>query len=131
MSFCTFADGAAMFDVTPIENMFLVEHMYDAPAPALKVYLYARMLALHPELGGSMSDMALALRMERKASSPSLRLPFSRGEGRTAEGFSAAKAASHPAGAKLSSAEILKAELAFGTSEEHRFTAVKTCDNFA
>ena len=64
MSFCTFADGAAMFDVTPIENMFLVEHMYDAPAPALKVYLYARMLALHPEMGGSLSDMAKALRME-------------------------------------------------------------------
>lgn len=64
MSFCTFADGAAMFDVTPIENMFLMEHMYDAPAAALKVYLYARMLALHPEMGGSLSDMAKALRME-------------------------------------------------------------------
>lgn len=66
MSFCTFADGAAMFDVTPIENLFLVEHMYDAPAPALKVYLYARMLALHPEMGGSLSDMAMALRMDEK-----------------------------------------------------------------
>lgn len=66
MSFCSFADGAAMFDVTPIENMFLMEHLYDAPASALKVYLYARMLALHPELGGSMADMALALRMEER-----------------------------------------------------------------
>lgn len=66
MSFCTFADGAAMFDATPIENMFLMEHMYDAPAPALKVYLYARMLALHPELGGTLSDMAKALRMEEE-----------------------------------------------------------------
>ncbi len=66
MSFCSFADGAAMFDVTPIENMFLMEYLYDAPAPALRVYLYARMLALHPELGGSMADMALALRMEEK-----------------------------------------------------------------
>lgn len=66
MSFCTFSDGAAMFDATPIENMFLVEHMYDAPAPALKVYLYARMLALHPEMGGGLADMAKALRMEEE-----------------------------------------------------------------
>lgn len=66
MSFCTFDDGAAMFDATPIENLFLIEHMYDAPAPALKVYLYARMLALHPELGGTLADMAKALRMEEE-----------------------------------------------------------------
>ena len=63
MSFCTFADGAAMFDATPIENLFLTEYMYEAPAAALKVYLYARMLALHPELGGTLSDMAKALRI--------------------------------------------------------------------
>lgn len=66
MSFCSFADGAAMFDATPIENMFLIEHMYDAPGQALKVYLYARMLALHPELGSTLQDMAKALRMEEK-----------------------------------------------------------------
>ena len=63
MAFCSFADGAAMFDATPIENLFLLEYMFDAPEQALKVYLYARMLALHPELGGSDSDMAKALRM--------------------------------------------------------------------
>lgn len=63
MAFCTFSDGAAMFDATPIENLFLMEYMYDTPEQALKVYLYARMLALHPELGGSASDMALALHM--------------------------------------------------------------------
>ena len=64
MSFCSFADGAAMFDSTPIENMFLMEYMYDAPAAALKVYLYARMLALHPELGGGIPDVAKALRLD-------------------------------------------------------------------
>lgn len=63
MAFCTFSDGAAMFDATPIENLFLLEYMYDAPEQALKVYLYARMLALHPELGGSAADMAKALRL--------------------------------------------------------------------
>ena len=67
MPFCSFAEGASMFGVTPIENMFLIEYLYDAPAPALKVYLYARMLALYPELGGSLADMAKALRMEEDA----------------------------------------------------------------
>ena len=52
-----------MFDATPIENLFLMEYMYDTPEQALKVYLYARMLALHPELGGSTADMAKALRL--------------------------------------------------------------------
>ena len=63
MAFCSFDDGTAMFDATPIENLFLMEYMYDTPEQALKVYLYARMLALHPELGGSTADMAKALRL--------------------------------------------------------------------
>lgn len=63
MPFCSFADGSAMFDATPIENLFLMEYMYDAPEAALKVYLYARMLALHPELNGTLRDLAKALRM--------------------------------------------------------------------
>ena len=67
MSFCRFAEGAAMFGTTPIENMFLIEYMYDAPATALKVYLYARMLALHPELGEGIGDVAKALRMDEDA----------------------------------------------------------------
>ena len=67
MSYCTFADGAAIYDATPVENLFLVEHLYDAPASALKVYLYARMLALHPELGDGPADLARALRMDEEA----------------------------------------------------------------
>ena len=66
MSFCSFAEGAAIFDATPIENMFLMEYMYDAPAAALKVYLYGRMLALHPELGVTMAEMARSLRMKEE-----------------------------------------------------------------
>lgn len=64
MPFCSFSEGAAMFDVTPIENMFLLEYLPGAPGDALRVYLYARMLCLHPELGGEISDMAKALSME-------------------------------------------------------------------
>ena len=64
MSFCSYAEGAAMFDTTPIENLFLMEYMLDAPESALKVYLYARMLAIHPELGGSLRDIAKALHLK-------------------------------------------------------------------
>ncbi|MBR1560849.1 MAG: DnaD domain protein [Clostridia bacterium] len=58
MSFCSFADGAAIFDATPIENLFLMNYMVDASDLQLKVYLYTRMLAIHPELGGTLADIA-------------------------------------------------------------------------
>ena len=67
MSFCSFEKNAAMFDTTPIENMFLIEHMPYAPENALRVYLYARMLVLHPELDGSMAGMSKALRLDEDA----------------------------------------------------------------
>ncbi|MBQ3575129.1 MAG: hypothetical protein IJA26_05640, partial [Clostridia bacterium] len=64
MPFCSFSEGAAMFDVTPIENMFLLEYLPTAPEGFLRVYLYARMLCLHPELGGDISEMAGHLKMD-------------------------------------------------------------------
>ena len=64
MSFFSFAEGAGMFDSTPIENLFLMEYLPAAPEGFLRVYLYARMLALHPELGGDLEDTARALHME-------------------------------------------------------------------
>ena len=67
MAFCGFAKGAAMYDTTPIENMFLMEHLPAAPAQYVKVYLYARMLCLHPELGGTAADVAAMLRMDEDA----------------------------------------------------------------
>ena len=67
MPFCSFSEGAAMFDVTPIENMFLLEYLPTAPDGYLRVYLYARMLCLHPEVGGELKDMAKALHMEEEA----------------------------------------------------------------
>ena len=63
MSFSSFAEGAAMFDSTPIENLFLMEYLSAAPETCLRVYLYARMLALHPELGGDMADTARFLHL--------------------------------------------------------------------
>ena len=66
MALFSFADGAAVFDSTPIENIFLIDYLPTAPDEYLRVYLYARMLALHPELGGGLQDMAKALRMDEE-----------------------------------------------------------------
>ena len=63
MSLFSFSKESAAFDVTPIENEFLMEFMPSAPEAALRVYLYARMLCLHPEMG-ELADMAKALRMD-------------------------------------------------------------------
>ena len=67
MAFFSFAEGSAMFDSTPIENLFLMDYLPVAPEGFLRVYLYARMLALHPELGGDLSETARALHMEEEA----------------------------------------------------------------
>lgn len=64
MPLFSFSDGAAMFDATPIENLFLMEYLPVAPEAFLRVYLYARMLALHPELGDDAAQMARALRLD-------------------------------------------------------------------
>ena len=37
MPFFSFADGAAMFDSTPIENLFLMEYLPAAPGEYLRV----------------------------------------------------------------------------------------------
>ena len=64
MSFFSFSREAASFDMTPIENDFLMNYMPSAPEKALRVYLYARMLCLHPEIG-ELADMAKALHMDK------------------------------------------------------------------
>ena len=64
MPFCSFDRNAGMYDSTPIENMFLMEYLPSAPEDFLRVYLYARMLCLHPELGDGMDELARALNMD-------------------------------------------------------------------
>lgn len=64
MPFCSFDRDAGMYDVTPIENMFLLEYLPTAPDDFLRVYLYARMLCLHPELGDGMDELARALHLD-------------------------------------------------------------------
>lgn len=65
MPFLSFADDAAMYDSTSFDNMFLIEFLPLAPETFLKVYLYARMLALHPEMGG-MEELSRALRISQE-----------------------------------------------------------------
>ncbi|MGI6240094.1 MAG: DnaD domain protein [Christensenellales bacterium] len=62
MPFLSFADDAAMYDSTSFDNMFLIEYLPLAPEAYLKVYLYARMLMLHPEMGG-LEELSRALRL--------------------------------------------------------------------
>ena len=58
MPYCTFDEGAAVFDATPVDNMFITEYMLRAPGDYVKVYLYALMLCRHPQ--ERMSDASLA-----------------------------------------------------------------------
>jgi len=58
MSFCTFGENYALFDITPVENMFLQEFMLRAPGNYVKVYLYGLMQCYHPAEAMSMARMA-------------------------------------------------------------------------
>lgn len=66
MAFIKFADDAAMYGATAIDNMFIIEYLPAAPDAFLKVYLYARMLCMHPQMGG-MEEMQRALNMDDEA----------------------------------------------------------------
>lgn len=56
-----------MFDSTPIENMFLLEYLPHLPDDCVRVYLYARMLCYHPEMGGDLAEIGKALHLDEDA----------------------------------------------------------------
>ncbi len=58
LDFCGFDEGAAVFDATPVENMFITEYMLRAPGDFVKVYLYGLMLCYHPAQRMSVAAMA-------------------------------------------------------------------------
>ena len=63
MSVC-FSPGTALFDITPVENLFIETAMREAPGDFVKVYIYGLMLCYHPELSqGSYHDIAVALNL--------------------------------------------------------------------
>ena len=63
MAFCTFDESAALFDSTPVENMFITEYMLRAPGDFVKVYIYALMLCYHNAERMSLTTMARDLDM--------------------------------------------------------------------
>lgn len=58
MAFCQFDDSAALFDSTPVENMFITEYMLRAPGDFVKVYIYGLMLCYHASPRMSLASMA-------------------------------------------------------------------------
>ena len=58
MAFCSFDESAALFDATPVENMFISEYMLHAPGDFVKVYLYGLMLCYHSSERMSLASMA-------------------------------------------------------------------------
>ena len=64
MALFSFDNRFGMFDVTPVENMFLQEYMPSASGDFIKVYLYGLMQCYHPVESASLETMARELRME-------------------------------------------------------------------
>lgn len=67
MAFGKFADGASMFSTTPVENLFMMEFMPNAPGDFVRVYLYGLMQCYHPGLSEGVEGVAKALNMEPEA----------------------------------------------------------------
>lgn len=59
-----FDDQFTMFDITPLENLFIDEYMLRAPGDYVKVYIYALRQCYHPPRENDCERMARALCME-------------------------------------------------------------------
>lgn len=64
MAFGKFADGAAMFSTTPVENLFMLEFMPNAPGDFVRVYLYGLMTCHYPQLSDGIEGVAKALNLD-------------------------------------------------------------------
>ena len=63
MALFRFADKYAMFDTTPVENLFIQEYMLRADGEFVKVYLYGLMQCHHPVESASVRTIARDLDM--------------------------------------------------------------------
>lgn len=66
MALFGFADKYALFDVTPVENLFIQEYMLRADGDFVKVYLYGLMQCYHPSTESSLATIARDLGMEER-----------------------------------------------------------------
>ena len=64
MALAAFSDHFALYDVTPVENIFLLEYMPYAPGDSVRVYLYGLMLCRYPDKEGTVESVAKALNMD-------------------------------------------------------------------
>lgn len=58
-----FEDQYTMFDVTPVDNLFILEHMPGAQGDHVKAYLYGLMQCYHPQQASSIEQMGQDLNM--------------------------------------------------------------------
>ena len=67
MALCTFDNNYHMFDVTPVENLFIQEFMLKAPGDFIKVYLYGLKQCYYPEYAeNSLESFARALELDQE-----------------------------------------------------------------
>ena len=64
MAFGKFAEGASLFSTTPVENLFMLEFMPNAPGDFVRVYLYGLMTCHHPQLSEGIEGVAKALHLD-------------------------------------------------------------------
>ena len=62
-----FDEQYPLFDVTPVDNQFILEYLPTATGDAVRVYLYGLMQCYHPEAAMSLEQMARELGMEPDA----------------------------------------------------------------
>lgn len=66
MSLFGFDQQYAMFDVTPLENQFILEYLPAAKGDYVRVYLYGLMQCYHPRVNMSVETMAKELGMTQE-----------------------------------------------------------------
>lgn len=63
----SFSENFAMYDVTPVENLFILEYMPFAPGDYVRAYLYGLMFCYHPDRDSSIEGIARVLNMKPEA----------------------------------------------------------------
>ncbi len=61
MAAVSFSDGNALYDITPVENIFILEYMANVPGDYIKVYLLGLTMCYHSNEDYSISQMAKEL----------------------------------------------------------------------
>lgn len=63
MALSAFSERFAVYDITPVENLFLLEYMPYAPGDYVRVYLYGLMQCRHQDPGATIDTVARVLNM--------------------------------------------------------------------